>query len=77
MACTRDYWINYVEQNGGPSGVAAKLGIPYSTIAGVCNGSRGIGRRLAIRMATADPTLDAGRLSLVGALRQSPIAKAG
>lgn len=54
----RDYWANYVAKNGGPASVAAALNIPYSTIAGVCNGSRGIGRRLAQRMADADPSLD-------------------
>ncbi|NLA68294.1 MAG: helix-turn-helix transcriptional regulator [Gammaproteobacteria bacterium] len=54
----RDYWAKYVADNGGPAAVAAALNIPYSTIAGVCNGSRGIGRRLAQRMADADPSLD-------------------
>ena len=63
----RDYWNHYVEQHGGPTGVAARLAIPYSTIAGVCNGSRGIGRRLALRMASVDPMLDAGKLALVDA----------
>jgi hypothetical protein len=65
MTNPRDYWNTYVEQNGGPIGVATRLSIPYSTIACVCNGTRGIGRRLAIRMATADPMLDAGKLALV------------
>lgn len=54
----RAYWNHYVEQHGGPVGVAAKLGIPYSTIAGICNGSRGIGRATAQRMVDADPALD-------------------
>lgn len=67
MTSPRDYWNHYVEQNGGPTKVAAKLGIPYSTIAAVSNGSRGIGRRLAIRIATSDPILDAGKLALVHA----------
>ena len=58
----RDYWSNYVERHGGPTSVAARLDIPYSTIACICNGSRGIGRELARRMADADPELDASVL---------------
>lgn len=58
----RPFWESYVAANGGPTGVSEKLGIPYSTIAGVCNGSRGIGRELAKRMAEQDPLLDATRL---------------
>lgn len=54
----RQYWQEYVDRIGGPVQVAEKLGIPYSTIAGVCNGSRGIGHDLAERMAKADPDLD-------------------
>ena len=52
------YWNQYVQKYGGPAGVAKRLGIGYSTIAGICNGSRGIGRRLAQRMLQADPDLD-------------------
>lgn len=55
----RMYWDEYVHRNGGPAGVSAKLSVPYSTIAGICNGSRGIGRALAERMADADAELDA------------------
>jgi hypothetical protein len=66
MTDPRAYWATYVEQNGGAVRVAARLAIPYSTVAAVCNGSRGIGRRLAVRMAKADPMLDPGRLALVG-----------
>lgn len=58
----RDFWMHYVNQHGGPSGVSARLGIPYPTIAAVCNGNRGIGHALAKRMAQADPMLDASRL---------------
>lgn len=54
----RDYWNQYVERHGGPAGVSIKMRVPYSTIAAICNGSRGIGRRLAQRMAEADPSLD-------------------
>lgn len=54
----REYWTHYVEVNGGPTKVAEKLGIPFSTIAAVSNGTRGIGRDIAQRMAEADPMLD-------------------
>lgn len=66
----RPYWNHYVETNGGPVGVAAKLDIPYSTIAGVCNGSRGIGHSLASRMAKADPILDANKLVWVRPIKE-------
>jgi len=54
----RTYWNQYVQENGGAVGVATKLGIPYPTIACICNGSRGIGRATARRMANADSSLD-------------------
>ena len=50
---------------------AAKLGIPYSTIAGVCNGTRGIGRDLAARMHRADQTLDASVLLWVRPIKRA------
>jgi plasmid maintenance system antidote protein VapI len=58
----RDYWSSYVERTGGIAAVAERLETPYPTIAGICNGSRGIGRKLAIRFAAKDPMLDASRL---------------
>lgn len=54
----RSYWNDYVEKCGGLQPTAAKLRTPYSTIACITNGSRGIGRRLARRFAKADATLD-------------------
>ena len=54
----RAYWNHYVERHGGATAVAAALDIPYSTIAGICNGSRGIGRALANRMSRRDQLLD-------------------
>lgn len=54
----RTYWKHYVESHGGVGGTAAHLGLPYSTVAGINNGSRGVGRRLALRMKEADPLLD-------------------
>lgn len=55
----RAYWQNYVDKIGGRLAVAERLGIPYSTIACVCNGARGISHKLAQRMVDADPSLDA------------------
>lgn len=58
----RSYWQDYVTRSGGLTAAAAKLGIPYATLAAVSNGRRGIGRRLAQQMASVDPTLDASVL---------------
>lgn len=68
----KTYWNAYAKKHGGPSGLSRRLGIPYSTLAGICNGSRGIGRRLAQRMAAADPDLDVTILVWVNASRRSP-----
>jgi plasmid maintenance system antidote protein VapI len=65
----RMYWDEYVHRNGGPAGVSAKLSVPYSTIAGICNGSRGIGRSLAKRMAERDPELDESILIWVESIK--------
>ncbi len=54
----RTYWNEYVERHGGAAKTAVALGIPYSTVAAICNGTRGIGRSLARRMAAADTSLD-------------------
>ena len=67
----RTYWQDYVDRSGGLQAVAEKLDTPYSTIAGVTNGSRGIGRELARRMAAADPTLDENVLIWVEPVRVS------
>lgn len=72
----RTYWNHYTEQHGGPSGVARRLGIPYSTIAGLCNGSRGCGRDLALRMHAADPLLDPSVLIFLRAKRAAATDKA-
>jgi plasmid maintenance system antidote protein VapI len=66
----RAYWNFYVVTHGGASVVARRLGIPYSTIAGVCNGSRGIGPRLAKRIHEAEPLLDPSQLVWVKAEKQ-------
>jgi plasmid maintenance system antidote protein VapI len=54
----RAYWAHYVDVNGGPARVSERLGIPFSTIAAVSNGTRGIGKDLAQRLHQADPMLD-------------------
>lgn len=61
-AAAREHLSAYVRNAGGLREAAARLRIPYSTLAGVCNGNRGIGTKLALRMAAADPLLDAQRL---------------
>jgi hypothetical protein len=65
----RTYWQNYVDSHGGPTGVAERLGIPYTTIASITNGWRGIGRKLALRMVAADPSLDPAVLAFVAATK--------
>lgn len=54
----REYWAHYVAVHGGPTKVAERLKIPFSTIAAVSNGTRGIGKDLANRLHQADPMLD-------------------
>lgn len=58
----RDYWDAYVERCGGLPALAEASGIGYSTLAGVSNGFRGIGRDLANRLVDFDPLLDKGVL---------------
>lgn len=65
----RTYWQNYIDKHGSLGVVAQRLGVPYSTVAAVSNGYRGIGHKLAQRMADADPTLDASVLVWVRPLR--------
>ena len=64
----RTYWDDYVSRNQGATAVAQRLDIPYSTIAAVCNGSRGIGKKLAQRM---DSSLDPQILVWVVAEKQN------
>jgi plasmid maintenance system antidote protein VapI len=58
----REYFLEYVQQQGGIPQTAAKLDIPYPTLCSICNGYRGISKEMADRMAKADPFLDANRL---------------
>lgn len=66
----REYWSLYVEQNGGLPAIADKTGVPYSTLAAVTNGQRGIGKALAQRLKDADPLIDATRLVWVQPIRE-------
>lgn len=70
----RTYWNTYVDQHGGAPRIAERLGIPYSTIASICNGSRGIGHDLAERMVAADPLLDKSRLVWVRPVKREAAA---
>ncbi len=65
----RDYWTMYVDTHGSVMNLSKRLNIPYSTLAGVCNGSRGIGLRLAKRLHEADPLLDIDKLVWVKAVK--------
>lgn len=67
----RAVWDHYVDRHDGPAEVAKRLDIPYSTIAGICNGSRGIGKNLAKRMASKDPLLDENVLIWVTAEKKT------
>lgn len=68
----REYWNTYIENVGGIAAAAEKLGTPYSTVAGICNGSRGIGHKLAQRFAERDRMLDASRLVWVRPIKPDP-----
>lgn len=65
----RTYWNTYVERVGGLPKLAAESGIPYSTLAGINNGHRGVGRELAQRLCDHDPMLDKGLLLQIEASR--------
>lgn len=58
----RDYLTAYIERHGGVPATARHLGMPYSTLAAINNGTRGISPKTARKMAAADPLLDANRL---------------
>lgn len=65
----REYLRAYISRFSNLVAVASHLGIPYPTFASVCNGTRGIGHDLALRMAAADPSLDASILVWVRPLK--------
>lgn len=58
----RDYLRAYIEAKGGIAATASHLGMPYSTLAAINNGTRGVSPKTAKRMAQADPLLEANRL---------------
>lgn len=65
----REYLAEYVERQGGTPQAAARLGLPYPTLASILNGHRGVSARMAKRMAEADPLLDANRLIWIRAIK--------
>lgn len=68
----RKYFLAYVDQLGGRPAASQKLGIPYPTICSICNGYRGISKRMAERIAKgSDGYLDANRLIWVRATREA------
>ena len=67
----RPYFLAYIEQCGGVPQTAARLGIPYPSIAGIKNGYRGISKATADKMVAADPLLDWNRLIRVRPTRQA------
>lgn len=46
----REPLLRYVETCEGRPQASEKLGIPYSTLAAICNGTRGVGKDLAQRI---------------------------
>jgi plasmid maintenance system antidote protein VapI len=70
----RAYWDHYVERHHGAVAVAALLDLPYSTVASICNGSRGIGRDLARRISDKEPLLDENVLIWVTAEKKRKAA---
>jgi len=69
----REYWRAYVEQCGGTAALALRTGIPYSTLQGVSNGSRGIGKALARKLKASDPLLDEKQLVWVAPTSEARI----
>lgn len=68
----RQYFLAYVQTQGGIPQTAKRLRIPYPTLCSICNGHRGISKDMADRMAAADPFLDADRLVWVRATKPEP-----
>lgn len=58
----RDYLDTYIDRHGGVAATASLLGMPYSTLAAIRNGTRGVSPKTAQKMAKADPLLDANKL---------------
>lgn len=45
--------LAYVESCGGREAAAEKLGLPYPTLCSICNGTRGVSRKMAQRLEVA------------------------
>lgn len=65
----REYIVEYVDRNGGAPECARRLGIPYSTLAAILNGYRGISAQMADRMHAADPMIDRNQIVWVRATK--------
>lgn len=65
----REYLAEYVGRNGGAPECARRLGIPYSTLAAVLNGYRGISAQMADRMHAADPMIDRNQIVWIRATK--------
>jgi hypothetical protein len=71
----REYLRAYISRFSSLVAAASHLGIPYPTFASVCNGTRGIGHDLALRMVAADPSLDASVLIWVRPIKPGAEAR--
>lgn len=67
----REYLMQYVASKGGIPSCADKLKIPYSTLAAICNGYRGITPQMADRMHKADPLIDRNQIVWVRATKEA------
>ena len=66
----REYLVEYVERNGGAPECARRLEIPYSTLAAIINGQRGISAQMADRMHKSDPMIDRNQIVWIRATRE-------
>lgn len=73
----RDYLRAYIDRHGGVPATAERLGMPYSSLAAISNGTRGVSPKTAKRMASADPLLDANRLVWIRPIPRTSAAKRG
>ncbi len=67
----REYLAEYVARNGGAPQCARRLGVPYSTLAAILNGYRGISPQMADRMHAADPMIDRNKIVWIRAAKES------
>ena len=72
----REYLTEYVERNGGLGATAKRLRLPYPTLASIVNGHRGVSAKMAQRMVSADPLLDANKLIWIRAEKPAPEGQA-